>query len=281
MTQAVFRDYDQASLDKAFDQRVWAPNAGVVLDSYSAAGQAVLAAGRHRAGLAYGSGPDEHLDWFPAEQAGAPIHVHIHGGAWRYLRKEDVAFAAPAFNEAGWHYVAPDFSALPGARLVDVVRQLIEAVAWVYHHAAELGGDPERIYLSGHSSGGHLCAVLLTTDWTQHGLPADVIKGGLCISGIYDMEPVLISARRSYVDLTPDEQRRLSPIANIDALACPISLAYAQGDSPEFIRQAVHFHDALTTRAQPADLTLIPALNHYEVIGELPRIALSCKALTL
>ena len=275
----VFLDYDQEALDRAFDQRVWAANSEAVLAGFREAGKAVLAAGGFHAGLRYGCTPDEQLDWFPAAGAGAPIHMHIHGGAWRYLRKEDVAFAAPAFTQAGMHFIAPDFSALPNVRLTDVVGQLIHAVSWVYRNAESYGADRNRIYLSGHSSGGHLCAALLTLDWTRHGLPADVIKGGLCISGIYDMEPVLLSARRAYVKLTQDEKHRLSPIENADALSCPLSIVYAQGDSPEFRRQAKHFHETAAAHDKQVDLTLLPGINHYEVIGELPRIALSCKAL--
>src|SRR5690606_1593162 len=243
MGPRVFLDYDQEALDRAFDQRVWASNATHVMEAYRAAGEAVLKSETRHADLQYGDGPDERLDWFPASQAKAPIHFHIHGGAWRLLRKEDVAFAAPAFTAANVHYVTPDFSALPSVRLTDVVRQLVRAVVWVYTHAERFGGDKDRIYISGHSSGGHLCAVLLTTDWTAYGLPADVLKGGLCISGIYDMEPVLISARRSYVHLSETEKRDLSPILNVDTLNCPVTVVHAQGDSPEFIRQARHFHE--------------------------------------
>lgn len=278
MGPRIFQDYDQQALDRAFDQRVWAANGDAVLAGYREAGWAVLAAGAHQAGLPYGDGPDERLDWFPAAQAAAPVHLHIHGGAWRYLRKEDVAFAAPALVRAGMHFVAPDFSALPGLRLTEVVEQLARAVSWVHGNASRYGGDAGRLYLSGHSSGAHLCAVLLTLDWTRYGLPADVIKGGLCVSGIYDMEPVMLSARREYVQLSAQEALRLSPLAHVDALRCPLSIVYAQGDSPEFQRQARLFHERAAASGKTVDLTPLAGLNHYEVIGELPRLASSCKA---
>ncbi|MCB5364270.1 alpha/beta hydrolase [Pusillimonas sp. CC-YST705] len=274
----VFRDYDQQALDRAFDQTAWASNGEAVLRDFYEAGQRVLAAGEHHDGLRYGEGPDETLHWFAANTDAAPIHLHIHGGAWRMLRKEDVAFAGPAFTQAGMHLVLPDFSALPGVRLPDVVLQLVRAVSWVYRNVGRYGGDRNRIYLSGHSSGAHVCAVLLTTDWTQHGLPADVIKGGLCVSGIYDMEPVMLSARRHYVHLLPEEWHRLSPIEHAASLNCPLSLVYAEGDSPEFCRQALHFYDTLLAHGKQVDLTVLPKLNHYEIIGELAPLALSCKA---
>lgn len=278
MGSCVFRDYDQESLDRAFDQRVWASNGQAMLARYHEAGKTVLKAGAHHADLPYGDGPDERLDWFPAAHTLAPVHLHIHGGAWRYLRKEDVAFAAAAFTGAGMHFVAPDFSALPGRRLPDVVQQLVKAVQWVYVHAERYGGDANRLYLSGHSSGSHLCAVLLTLDWTEYGLPADVIKGGVCISGIYDLAPVMLSARREYVQLTAQEAYRLSPVEHVAGLNCPLSIIYAQGDSPEFQRQAKQFHAAVAARGQQPELVCAPGLNHYEIIGELPRLALASQA---
>lgn len=281
MGQAVFRDYDQEALDRAFDQRVWASNATSVLDSYKKTGDEVLSRHTYYANLQYGDSPDECLNWFPAKEANAPIHFHIHGGAWRSLRKEDVAFAAPAFTDAGMHYVTPDFSALPAVRLTDVVQQLIRAVVWVYRNAERFDGDRQRLFISGHSSGGHLCAVLLTTDWTLYGMPADVLKGGLCISGIYDMEPVLISARRTYVSLSEAEKNNLSPILHVDSLNCPLDVVYAQGDSPEFIRQANHFHQVLQAHEKPCELSVIHGVNHYEIIGHLPQLALSSRALNV
>lgn len=278
MAAKVFLDYDQEALDRAFDQKVWAPDGAKNLEHYKALGEQARASLPCKLNLQYGNGPDEFLDMFPAGPAIAPVHIHIHGGGWRLLRKEDASHAAAAITRTGMHYVAPDFSALPGRRLPEVVDQSARAVAWVHQHAQELGVDPDRIFISGHSSGGHVCAVLLTLDWSKYGLPPDVIKGGLCISGMYDMEPVLLSARRSYVELDPQEARTLSPVAMHKAIHCPVSIAYAQNDSPEFIRQARQFADVLAAARQPCELIQVPDTNHYEIIGRLASLAQTCRA---
>jgi arylformamidase len=270
----VFLDYDQSQLDRAYDQRSWAPNWQEVLRHFRTQSDAVrtqLAAIRD---VPYGEGTDERLDVFPAAVRGGPVHVHVHGGAWRLLHKEDVSFAAEPFTRAGMHYVAPDFSPLPRERIPTVVEQLARALAWVWRNAHTFGGDPARIYLSGHSSGAHLCSVLLTLDWNRYGLPQDLVKGALCLSGIYDLTPVLLSVRREYVELSHDEAFRLSAVHHCRAIHCPVTVACAEGDSPEFIRQASQFHEALRSAGRTAKWVQVQGCNHYEVIGRFPGLAL-------
>jgi arylformamidase len=136
---------------------------------------------------------------------------------------------------------------MPAVSLADIVQQIRQAVAWIYRHAEQaFSGDPERIYVSGHSSGGHLAACLLTTDWSSFGLPDTVIKGGLCASGMYDLEPVRLSSRNAYVKLDTASARDLSPLHHLDHLHCPVLVAYGDGESEEFKRQGCAFASALT-----------------------------------
>src|SRR5690606_33707343 len=202
----VFLDYTQKALDDAYNQRKWAPIAEEVIASYTVDSAAVRTKYPPRT-FRYGPSGDETLDWFATEKAGAPVMVFIHGGAWRSLTKEDSAAPAPTFIETGAHYVALNFATIPKVRLPDMVAQCRRALVWVRENAARLGGDPDRIYVSGHSSGGHLCGTMLTTDWTQEGAPADLLKGGLTASGTHDLEPAMLSARGAYLQLTPEEIR--------------------------------------------------------------------------
>jgi arylformamidase len=108
---------------------------------------------------------------------------------------------------AGAHYVVPDFVWVQdtGGSLFPMADQVCRAIAWAYQNAASFGGDRDRLYVGGHSSGAHLAAVALTTDWpNQFNLPADIIKGGLCSSGMYDLAPVRLSHRNSYVRFTDE-----------------------------------------------------------------------------
>ncbi|WP_342363796.1 alpha/beta hydrolase [Terrarubrum flagellatum] len=264
-TRAVFLDYDQAALDKAYDQRAWAANAEQTMARCREAGDRIRATLPMRADVRYGDGPDETLDIFPCNVAGAPVHVHIHGGAWRIQSKHDASFLAPAMTAMGAHFVAIDFTNLPACRMTDMADQIARALVWVHRHVAEFGGDPDSILLSGHSSGAHLAAVMLTFDWPRLGCPADFIKAALCVSGAYDLGPVLLSARRSYIELTAGEAERLSPSRHASRINCPVTLVYGEYESPEFIRQAQSFSRSLNAAGRKSELILAPALDHFAI----------------
>ncbi|HEY1432962.1 MAG TPA: alpha/beta hydrolase, partial [Stellaceae bacterium] len=186
----VFLDYDQTALDAAYDQAAYAPNREQLTKRRISDSELA----RRRVGaperVAYGPTDIERLDIYRTGRATAPIFVFIHGGAWRSGRSKDFAAPAEIFLAAGAHYVVPDFAWVQdvGGSLMVLAGQVRRAIAWVYDNAAHIGGDPNRLYVGGQSSGGHLAAVALTTDWSgDFGLPADIIKGGMCISGMYDL----------------------------------------------------------------------------------------------
>ena len=165
----------------------------------------------------------------------APINIFIHGGAGAISLAKNYAFPAELFVRGGAHYVVPDFAWVQdvGGSLLPMAEQVRHAVAWVYRNAPRFGGDPNRIYVSGHSSGGHLVGVILTTDWPKDfNLPRDIVKGGLCISGMFDLKPVRLSARSSYVKFTDEMEHALSPQRHLDTLNAPVIIAYATLDSP-------------------------------------------------
>lgn len=107
--QAVFLDYTQEELDRAYDQSEWASNQEEMIERYTTESEAVRAELDHESEVSYGSSPDETLDIFPTARQNAPIHVFAHGGAWRALTKDDSSFPAPVFVDAGAHYVALNF----------------------------------------------------------------------------------------------------------------------------------------------------------------------------
>jgi len=270
MSSKVFLHYDQAELDRQYDQRAWAPNAAAVIERYAAESNQVRARLGPPRTYAYGKTPAETVDVYPADQPDAPLHVFIHGGAWRSLSKRESAFAAETFVKAGAHFVAVDFAPLPKVSLAEMVDQVRRAVAWIYSNAQQFGGDRERLYLSGHSSGGHLAAAILTTDWPgQFSLPHTVIKGGLCVSGIYDLHPVRVSARNAYVRLDIRLEQELSPSRFVDSLACPVVVAYGELESDEFKRQSRTFASLIERAGIEVNLLEGRGMNHYEIIETL------------
>ena len=237
-----------------------------VLQRRAAASDAVRARLGTPRRLAYGPTDIERLDVYATSRPNAPVMVFLHGGAWRGGDARSQAFAAETFVRAGAHWVVPDFATVMEVGLDGMVAQVRRAVAWVAQHAASFGGDPERIYVGGHSSGGHLAGNVLVTDWAKdHALPPDVVKGGLCVSGMYDLKAVRLSARSSYVKFDDRIEHELSPIRHLARLTAPVVVAYAEHDSPEFQRQSREFADALRATGKLQRLLVGAGLNHFEI----------------
>jgi arylformamidase len=264
----VFLDYDQAALDAAYDQAAYAPNREQLIERRI--GESATA--RRRIGeperVAYGPAEIERLDIYRSAGESAPVFVFIHGGAWRNGRSEDYAVPAEMFRAAGAHYVVPDFAWVQdvGGNLMVLADQVRRAIAWIYGNIARFGGDPNRLYVGGQSSGGHLAAVALTTDWrSDFGLPVDIIKGGMCVSGMYDLTPVGLSARSRYVRFDDATVAALSPIRHLDRLQAPLIVAYGTCETPEFQRQNREFAAAVEAVAKKVRLLIGEHYNHFEL----------------
>ena len=261
----VFLDYSQDALDKAYDQREWAPNALDVIKRYGTDSAAVRAKFPPKSDK-YGPSEAETLDIFaPSDAKNLPVMVFIHGGAWRILTKEDSSAPAPTFIQNGCLYVALNFAGIPAVRLPDMADQCRRAVLWLHANVAKFGGDPSRIFISGHSSGGHLCGALLTTDWKALGGPADILKGGVAMSGMYELYPVMLSARSSYVKISPAELAAISPLRHLDNLTCPAIVVNGDRESPEFQRHAAEFSTVLAGMGMLKGRFVLAGKNHFEV----------------
>jgi arylformamidase len=268
----VFLDMDQQELDDNYDQIKYAPNQPQIVARYASAS----AVTRTRLGeprrLAYGPTAVEGFDLYAAPQANAPVFVFIHGGAWRRGEAREFSFPAEMVLGAGAHFIALDFDNVvtTNGDLVPIANQVRRAVAWIFANASRFGGDPRRLYVCGHSSGGHLAGVVLTTDWVRDlGLPADPVRAGLLCSGMYDLTPVRLSARSSYVHFTDQVVEALSPLRHVDRLTCPVTVTHGSLETPEFQRQARAFVTAAKAAGKPAELLVGAGYNHFEVLETL------------
>lgn len=266
----IYNHYTQEELDGQYNQRSLVPNSAEITDAWTERGRVARATLPCSLDVPYGDHSDETLDIFPAPE-GAPTLIYLHGGAWTRRSKSDGSYLAPVLVAAGCTLVALDFSLAPEASIDKMVGQCRDAVAWVHRNAAEnWGGDPTRIFVLGHSSGGHLAAMLLLTDWASaYGLPPDVVKGVTALSGIYDLEPVRLSYRNAYLHMDEACAVRNSPLEHVRAMDTPLIVGYGDGELDEFQRQSRTFAAAWRDAGNRCTEIIAPGRNHFEIGDDL------------
>jgi arylformamidase len=266
----VWLDMDQKELDDAYDQSVYAPNRDQLNRRRASESELVRAHIGAPRRVAYGATPHEMLDIYAAPNPKAPVVIFVHGGAWRTGYAKDSAYGAETFVRAGAHFLVPDFinAIESGGDLMPMIEQVRGAVAWAARNAASFGGDPGRIYVTGHSSGAHLGGCVLITDWEKDfGLPRDTVKGATLCSGMYDLKPARLSKRGDYVKFTDATEDALSTQRHLDRITCPVTVLHGTLETPEFQRQTREFAAALKAAGKPVRLIVAENYNHFE-IGE-------------
>jgi arylformamidase len=266
----VWLDMDQKELDDAYDQEVYAPNRDQLSKRRASNSELVRARLGAPKRVAYGPTPTEMLDIFTTRVANAPVAVFVHGGAWRGNYAKDSAYGAETFVRAGAHFVVLDFINVleSGGDLMPMATQVRRGVAWVAKNAASFGGDPNRVYVTAHSSGAHLGGCVLITDWEKDfGLPRDTVKGATLCSGMYDLKPARLSKRSDYVKFTDAMEDALSTQRHLDRINCPVTVLHGTLETPEFQRQTREFAAALKAAGKPVQFIVANGYNHFE-IGE-------------
>jgi arylformamidase len=257
----VFLDYDQKALDDQYEQRVWVPNAEEIILRYGQASDRARAKLGEPRTEKYGPTAPETLDIYGT---GKKAFVFVHGGAWRRGRSREQAFAAGPVVAAGASYVALNFENLPAVTLPEMAAQVCRGIAWVEKNLSK------DVVLCGHSSGAHLSAHALT----QFGF----IRKALLISGVYDLLPVRLSARNSYVRLDERLEQEYSPIRHVAAIRCPVTVAWGDGEAAEFVRQSKALAAALKCETLEGK-----GLNHFDILETMadPRAPLGRAALNM
>ncbi len=273
--------FDPAWLDAQYNNRALVPHHPQILERWARSSKAARSKLDGLLDIAYGHGPGEKLDLFPAKRKEddplAPVLVFIHGGYWRSLDKSDHSFVAPSFVNQGVCVVIPNYALCPAVTIPDITLQMVKALAWTYRHIAVHGGDPRRISIVGHSAGGHLAAMMLTCEWERFAedLPPDLVYNALSISGVFDLEPLLHTPfLQDSLRLTPDAARMASPawlpkVPPDFEEERGVLLSVAGGDeSAEFIRQSQLIRHTWGEASVPICETL-PGLHHFNVLDAL------------
>jgi arylformamidase len=222
----------------------------------------------HERDLCYDAASGQCLDIVPAPRPGLkPAFVFIHGGYWRMLSKNESVYLAPTLTARGITLVAPDYTLAPAATLEEIVRQMRAAIAWLHRHGAEHGIDPERIFVGGHSAGGQLTGALVANGWrAAFGLPEDVIKGAMPVSGVFDLEPITRSFVNEWMGLDATRATALSPIHHLPTQPCKMVVAWGGDETSGFHDQSHAWLAAWRGAGFAAAEMMLPGRHHFDIV---------------
>jgi len=256
----LYRGMDRAQLDAAYNNSAAVPAVDAIRADWDTRSARVRQRQRSHLDLAYGGTPRQRLDLFLADSPRAPTLMFIHGGYWQMNDKERFTFLVEGPLARGINVAVVEYTLAPEARMEQIVDEIRRSVAWLGEHLGDYGADPVRIYLSGHSAGGHLTAMMM-------GL--GVVKGGLAISGLYDLEPIRLNYLNVKLGLDAAQAHRNSPMFHFPPMSAPLVVAYGTAELPELRRQSVDYAKAWADRGLPGYLLPVGGADHFTILESL------------
>ena len=260
-----WRNMSPEDLELEFNPRATARNVDARVAAYADASAATRARLDPVLDVRYGSGEKEALDIFPADAPNAPVHLFIHGGYWRAMDKSNYSFIADVFHPAGATTVLVNYDLCPTVTLDTIVAQTMRCIAWTFRNIAQYGGDPNRLYVSGNSAGGHLTAMALAHDWEAEGLPDDIIKGAIPVTGVFDCEPVPDITVNELVRLDRETARRLSPLRNPPRRALPVLVAVGGAEPRLWIGMSKDYAALCREHGLECEYMELPGHDHFDI----------------
>ena len=219
----------------------------------------------------YGSGEKDKLDIFRSGKPNAPLFIFVHGGYWQRGDKSVYSFVAESFVNSGIDVALIGYQLCPSASMTNIVDKIREAVIWIWNNADDYAISKNRINVSGHSAGGHITGMILATNWKEisEDLPSDIVKTGIPISGLYQLDPIRETTIADALGLDDVESKELSPHFFKPHTDAPILVTLGGGETPEFHWQTDHFVDKWKEHRAPLDYFAEPKVDHFGVVERL------------
>jgi arylformamidase len=217
----------------------------------------------------YGPGDRQRYDLFRAGAANtrAPLVMYIHGGYWQRGDRKDYSFVAEKLNAAGIDVALPSYTLCPAASVADIIAELKQCLAALWRATGQYP------MVSGHSAGGHLTAAMVATDWSKvAGVPGDLVRAGVAISGVFDLRPLIPTSINDLVGLNDPSARAASPLLwPAPSGGSTLVAAVGGAESSEFLRQSREIADTWGRAGLAAECLVVPGANHFTVVDELSR----------
>ncbi|MEO8385503.1 MAG: alpha/beta hydrolase [Betaproteobacteria bacterium] len=251
------------ALEAEYNNRALVPEHSAIFERWRRDSAVFRASATCALDLTYGAEPRHRLDIFHAPNPRGTV-VFIHGGYWRSLDKSDFSFVAAPFIAAGLSVVAINYRLCPMVHLSEVVEDCRAALEWLLKNGSDHQLPLAQIALTGHSAGGHLVAMLYATDWRQRKCDASGIIGGMALSGVYDLEPLIHCSMNAELRLNHHIARAASPIKLESLLNVPLHLAAGALESSAFRTQSQQLSAVWPQICQTPQE--IEGANHFTIV---------------
>ena len=217
--------------------------------------------------ILYGKDPYQSVGIHKPLHPSGAVFVFIHGGGWTNGYKEWNNFMAPAFTSQGVIFVSIGYRLAPMHFFPVGLEDCAAGFAWVYNNISNYGGDPGRLYLGGHSAGGHYSSLLaVKKDWQSAlGIPIETIRGCVPVSGVYRFGDTSgLSMRPRFLGNEGNgNSAAASPILHIKDAICPFLMAHGDEDFPHLVTQAKEMEEALEVSGVRVDRTVLSNCDHF------------------
>lgn len=264
----IYKEYDKESLDRQYNNRLNAPDHEIHLAGWESLSRKAEKEYSVIKDIKYGADNHEKLSIFPSQQPNAKTLVFIHGGYWYKHVASDFYLISEAFREYGFTTVLIDYPLMPDYSMSQLVLSCRKAILWLNQHLLEYNGNPDQMYVSGHSAGAHLAVMMMTTNWLQFNntLKADAIKGVCAISGLYNLIPIQICYVNEILKMDKETALLNSPVQLLPETHCHLILAVGAMETAEYLSQSRELLDRWTKQEASIELIEIDGLNHFSIL---------------
>jgi arylformamidase len=265
----MYKSFRADELEYQYNPRVSVPEFPQLAKQRSAASRKARETLKSFLNVPYGDTPRQSLDIFPSDRAGGPVLVFIHGGYWRSGSKEDNCAFVPTFADRGVTVVVIEYDLCPIVTVTEIVRQTRAAIAWTYQNIIRYGGNPSRLYVAGHSAGGHLTAMALSHAWENEGLPRDLIKGAVPTSGVYDLDMVMHVSPNEQIRMTPEIAKANNPFLHPPRPICPVIVAVGGAEPRGWQQMSEDYFNLCASQGLSCEYLVVAGANHYTLSDHL------------